>query len=420
MESIGQTPERIGEMILVVEDSPTQAAQLRYILEKHHYSVSVAGSGSAALAMIEAKKPALIISDIVMPEMDGYELCRRIKTHDDHCDIRIILLTSLSDPQDVIRGLACGADNFITKPFVEKHLVSRVSYLLENRYELQDCAALPELKIIFAGKEFAITSSRHQILDLLLSTYEAAILKNYELIGARDELSELNDQLESANLDLKAFNAMVSHDLCQPLNNVITACQAVEILNRDKLDGQSKDLLRVAIDGVNRMGDLIRVLLRFSHSAQSELCRTMVDLGNIASDITANLGLTEPERHVTIKIAEGVMANGDPELLKVVLENLIGNAWKYTGEQSQALIEFGSTEIDGTTAYFVRDNGPGFSMAKAEEIFVPFKRLPGTTGFKGHGIGLATVERIIRRHEGKVWAEGQPGIGAAFYFTLNP
>jgi len=420
MEPIGKMPEHIGEMILVVEDSPTQAAQLRYILGKHHYSVSVAGSGKAALAMIEEKKPALIISDIVMPEMDGYELCRRIKMHDNHCNIRIILLTSLSDPQDVIRGLACGADNFITKPYGEEQLVSRISYLLKNRYDQQDCAALPELKINFAGKEFAITSSRHQILDLLLSTYEAAIRKNNELISARDELSELNDQLESANQDLKAFNSMVSHDLCQPLNNVITSCQAIEVLNRDKLDEDSKGLLKIAIEGVNRMGNLIRTLLRFSHSSHSELRRVMVDLGKIARDITADLRLTDPERHVAIKIAEGVMANGDPELLKVVLENLFSNAWKYTGEQSQALIEFGSVEIDGTTAFFVRDNGLGFSIADAEEIFVPFKRLPGTTEFKGHGIGLATVERIIRRHNGKVWAEGQPGIGAVFYFTLNP
>jgi two-component system, sensor histidine kinase and response regulator len=355
-----------------------------------------------------------------MPEMDGYELCRHIKTRDDCRNVPVILLTSLVDPQDVIRGLACGADNFFTKPYNEEYLLSRVSDMLANRHHDQENHALPGLEITFGCQTYLITSSRRQILDLLLSTYEAAIRKNNELVSARDELSELNEQLKSANQEMKAFNYTVSHDLCQPLNNIIVACQAIEILNRDILDGESKELLKVAIDGVSRMGDLISTLLRFSHSAHSELHRVMVDLGKIARVTAADLRLTEPERQVTFKIAEGVMANGDPELLKVVLENLIGNAWKYTGGQRQALIEFGSAENNGTTVFFVRDNGPGFSMADAEELFVPFKRLPGMTGFKGHGIGLATVERIIRRHDGKVWAEGQPGSGAVFYFTLNP
>jgi signal transduction histidine kinase len=419
MMGIGESiPNNIHEKILVVEDSPTQAEQLRYILEKHHYSVSIAGSGNAALAMIEEEKPALIISDIVMPEMDGYELSRRIKSHDDHCDIRIILLTSLSDPQDVIRGLACGADNFITKPYVEKDLVSRISYLLKNRYKMQDCAALPELKINFAGKEFAITSSRHQILDMLLSTYEAAILKNNELLNARDELGVLNEQLTAANQKLAAFNYTVSHDLRQPLNSISAACQAIEMLSGDKLDEQNKMCLRIAIDGVKRMSNLIETLLKFSTSAHRDMRREMVHLDIIARKLAANLRMTEPERQVTFNIGEGLTANGDPELLYIVLENLIGNAWKYTCKQGQAVIEVGSAEKNGTTVFFVRDNGPGFSMAEADQLFVPFVRLPGTTEFKGHGIGLATVESIIVRHNGKVWAEGEPGKGATFYFTL--
>jgi signal transduction histidine kinase len=130
--------------------------------------------------------------------------------------------------------------------------------------------------------------------------------------------------------------------------------------------------------------------------------------------------MTEPERQVTFRIAEGLTAIGDPELLYIVLDNLIGNAWKYTGRQKQAVIDLGSTEHNGTTTYFVRDNGPGFSMADAEKLFIPFNRLPGTAEFIGHGIGLATVDRIIRRHNGKLWAEAVPGSGATFYFTLHP
>jgi light-regulated signal transduction histidine kinase (bacteriophytochrome) len=320
----------------------------------------------------------------------------------------------------VIRGLECGADNFITKPYVEEHLVSRISYLLKNRYELQDCTAFSELKIDFEGKEFAITSSRHQILDMLLSTYEAAIQKNNELISVRDELSALNGQLTAANQELATFNYTVSHDLRQPLNSISAACQAIEMLSGDKLDEENKMCLKIAIDGVRRMSELIETLLRFSNSAHSVMRRELVHLDTVARVLAANLRKAEPERQVTFNIAEGLSADGDPELLYIVLENLIGNAWKFTGRQSGAVIELGSAEHNGTTAFFVRDNGPGFSMADAEKLFVPFKRLAGTTEFTGNGIGLATVERIILRHDGKVWAEGEPGKGATFYFTLHP
>jgi signal transduction histidine kinase len=194
-----RTSGNSGEKILIVEDSPTQAEKLCYMLEKNSYRVAVARNGKEALAMMSIAQPSLIISDVVMPEMDGYELCRRIKSHDEICNIRIILLTSLCDPLDVIRGLECGADNFITKPYDEAYLVSRIGYLLENRYEPQDCASLPGLKILFEGKEFAISSSRHQILDLLLSTYETAMQKNRELTNMRDEQKELNEQLKAAN-----------------------------------------------------------------------------------------------------------------------------------------------------------------------------------------------------------------------------
>jgi PAS domain S-box-containing protein len=185
-----------GELILIVEDSPTQAEQLRYILEKHRYRVSTAGSGDEALTIIGAEKPALIISDILMPGMDGYELCGRIKALDGLRTTPIILLTSLTDHRDVIRGLECGADNFITKPYDEEYLTSRISYLLVNRCQQQEPVSVHEMKTIFDGQEYVITSDRRQILDLLLSTYEAAIRKNTELIRARDQLQLINEQLE--------------------------------------------------------------------------------------------------------------------------------------------------------------------------------------------------------------------------------
>ncbi|MCM2358243.1 MAG: PAS domain S-box protein [Geobacteraceae bacterium] len=225
-------------------------------------------------------------------------------------------------------------------------------------------------------------------------------------------------ELETVNLELEAFNYTVSHDLRKPLTIINGYCQAIMELCGDKLDQQCKDYLRETYDGTLRMNQLIDTLLNFSRLAHCEIKPETVDLSAMAREITAALRVAEPQRRVTFAIAEEVTADGDPALLRVVLENLLGNAWKYTGKREEAVIEFGVTEIDGKPACFVRDNGAGFDMAYADKLFAPFQRLPGTDEFRGHGIGLATVERIIRHHGGKVWTEGEPGKGAIFRFTL--
>lgn len=224
--------------------------------------------------------------------------------------------------------------------------------------------------------------------------------------------------LEAANRELEAFNYTVSHDLRKPLTIINGYCQAILVMFADNLNPQCKEYVREIYDWTLRMNGLIDALLRFSHLSHSELHRETVDLSGIAHMVADDLQLAEPGRRVRFEIAREKTAHGDPNLLRVVLENLIGNAWKYTARTEEAVIEFGQTEIDERPAWFVRDNGEGFDMAYADKLFVPFQRLPGTDEFKGHGIGLATVERIIRRHNGRVWAEGEPGRGATFYFSL--
>jgi light-regulated signal transduction histidine kinase (bacteriophytochrome) len=166
------------------------------------------------------------------------------------------------------------------------------------------------------------------------------------------------------------------------------------------------------------MNQLIDTLLNFARLAGVEPRRDRIDLSGLAQRVAMELQLTEPERRITFRIDEGLSVIGDANLLGVVMENLLGNAWKYTGKREEAVIELGREEIDGNRVYFVRDNGSGFDMAHVDKLFIPFQRLPGTEEFKGHGIGLATVERIIRRHGGRIWAEGEPGKGATFYFIL--
>jgi light-regulated signal transduction histidine kinase (bacteriophytochrome) len=265
--------------------------------------------------------------------------------------------------------------------------------------------------------EAVATASRQECYVAVIDITERRQLEEkVEILNS--ELAKHVAELEAANIELEAFNYSVSHDLRNPLTAINSYCQVVEELCGNKLDDRCREYIREMYEGTLRMNRLIDTLLDFSRITRVEIRHDKVDLSKMAEDVVTGLKVTEPERRVTFRIAEGIVADGDAGLLRVVLDNLIGNAWKYSGSQEEAVIEFGVADIDGRPACFVRDNGPGIDMAYAEKLFLPFQRLPGTNEFRGHGIGLATVERIIKRHGGKVWAEGEPGRGACFYFAL--
>ena len=192
------TMMRPGEKmeILIVEDSPTQAERLKFILEQRDYAVLVANNGRQALENLATQQPGLLNSDVVMPEMDGYQFCNALKADSRTEKLPVILLTSLTDPVDVIKGMECGADNFIFKPYDENYLLTRITYFLANKNLRESELTRMGVEVYFAGRKFFITSDRLQILNLLLSTYEAAVNKNRELSAARDELRHLNLSLE--------------------------------------------------------------------------------------------------------------------------------------------------------------------------------------------------------------------------------
>ncbi len=235
---------------------------------------------------------------------------------------------------------------------------------------------------------------------------------------AKEKIEQLNIELAAANRELEAFNYTVAHDLRKPLTAVNGYCQILREVCSDKLDEECRGYIQEAYDGTWRMNRLIDTLLNFSSLTQIEPRRETVDLSGVAQAVATELAQAEPARQVEFRITEGISVIGDANLLRVVLDNLLGNAWKFTAIREEALIEFGVTQFDGKPACFVRDNGAGFAIADAEKLFVPFQRLQGAEEFKGFGIGLATVARIIERHGGRIWAEGEVGKGAIFYFTL--
>jgi PAS domain S-box-containing protein len=222
----------------------------------------------------------------------------------------------------------------------------------------------------------------------------------------------------AANHELEAFSYSVAHDLRAPLRSIDGFSQALLEDYGDKLDEDGHDHLKRVRAAAQRMAQLIDDLLGLSRVTRTELHRTEVDLSAIANEIADNLRKAHPGRTVTFLIADGLVANADARLVSVLLENLIGNAWKFTARRASATIEVGSSNVDGEVAFFVRDDGAGFDMAYASKLFTAFQRLHSRAEFDGTGIGLATVMRIVRRHGGRVWAEGAVDRGATFWFTL--
>lgn len=246
-----------------------------------------------------------------------------------------------------------------------------------------------------------------------------------EILKREDELKRSHDDLElqaielrAVNTELEAFNYSVSHDLRSPLRSLDGFSQALLEDYTNKLDAQGIDYLQRIRAASQKMAQLIDDLLNLSRLTRSKMDFETVYLSGLAQAVAVELKKSEPERQVEFDIEKGLVVNGDKRLLRILLENLLGNAWKFTGNNPKTRIEFGVTQVDSKLAYFIRDNGAGFDMTYADKLFSAFQRLHSPSEFQGSGIGLATVQRIINRHGGQVWAEGAVEQGATFYFTL--
>lgn len=251
-----------------------------------------------------------------------------------------------------------------------------------------------------------------------------------ERVRAQKEIHQLNVTLErrvaertaaldASNTELEAFSYSVSHDLRAPLRSIDGFSRIVMDDYHDKLDADGRDHLTRIRAAAKQMGRLIDDLLKLARVSRAALHRERVDLSALARAVVAELRQSEPGRVVDVVVQGDLMARGDPTLLRVALDNLLGNAWKFTGKRDAAHIVFGAQQQDGETTYFVRDDGAGYDPTYADKLFGAFQRLHSTAEFSGTGIGLATVQRIIRRHGGRIWAEGQVNLGATFFFTLG-
>jgi two-component system, NtrC family, sensor kinase len=394
-EAVG--PSSLGLCkILAVDDNETYLHALADALRGEGYEVVLAHSGEEALELLAEEAVDCILLDLMMPGIGGQETCRRIKAAPVVRDIPLIMLTARGDREAMLEGLGAGADDYIAKSAETDVLKARVRAQI-RRKQFED-------------------ENRRVREELLRSELDATTARAaHQLAETRRVLVE---ELELKNQELEAFSYSVSHDLRAPLRSIDGFSEALLEDYGDLLDDRGRDYLRRVRAASQRMAELIDDLLLLSRVTRADLHREPLELAALARQVFAELVRSAPERNVELTIADDMPANGDPRLLRVVLENLLGNAWKFTSERPLAHIVLGRSQLAGEPTYYVRDDGAGFDMTYAARLFRPFQRLHPESRFPGTGIGLATISRIVTRHGGRVWAEGTPGEGAVFWFTL--
>lgn len=375
MTPVGAQEERVEVRqtvkLLLVDDHPENLLALEAILEAPGQELVLARSGSEALRHLLHADFAAIILDVMMPEMDGFETAALIRQRERSRYTPIIFLTALGRSEEALfRGYDVGAVDYLVKPIVPAVLKSKVAVFVQLK-------------------------------------------RQSELLESKN--IELNAMIH----ELEAFSYTVAHDLRAPLARIDGFSQALLELQNDRLDDEGKRYLHRVRAGTQRMCRLVDDLLMLSQVTRVEMRRERVDLSAMARFIVADLRQRDPDRDVEFIIHPNLNASGDATLLNSALFNLFDNAWKFTGKHPTARIEFGEIE-QGEPVFFLRDDGAGFDMASSDRLFQAFQRLHSTAEFAGSGVGLATVARIIKRHGGRLWAEGALEKGATFYFSLTP
>ncbi len=382
--------------ILTVDDSATYLHGLADELREEGYDVILAGSGKEALELLEVQSVDCILLDLLMPDLSGKETCQIIKKRAIWRQIPLVILTAVEEAQALVEGINAGADDYVPKSSDFKVLKARV------RAQLR----------------------RKQFEDENHSIHEKLLAKELEVAEAKasQEIAEtrasLMDELERKNRELETFTYSVSHDLRAPVRALHGFTQMLLEDFSGQLPPKAQEYLGKVREAAIRMGNLVEALLQLSRLDRAQLNCELVDLSQMARAITGELQQSEPKRHVNFVIEDGLVAEADPNLTRVLLDNLMGNAWKFTRKEPHARIEVGTSPKQAIMTYFVRDNGAGFDMAYADKLFAPFQRMHRDVDFPGTGIGLATVRRVVERHGGRVWAESKVGQGATFSFTL--
>jgi chemotaxis response regulator CheB/two-component sensor histidine kinase len=457
---------RAGEGILIVEDSPTQAYKLKRFLLESGFMVRVAKDGVDGLAQAEELLPRLIISDVSMPRMDGFTLCRQIKQDARLKAIPVMLLTALTNPEEILEGLSAGADNYLTKPWDGAHLLEAVQRVLQAGEEAE--AVEGGIEVTFAERSYTITSSRRQVLDLLLVTYQKAVKQNRELMDNHLELKMLNSrlvdqaarleminqnlqaeiserrrietaqaetlrELQVANRELNDFAYIISHDLKAPFRAIGSLTSWLSSDYADRLGDEGGELVKLLQGRADRLNGLIDALMEYVRVTRLNEELQEVDLNRVVTRVIKNL---KPPEEMEISIESPLpVIRFEPRRAEQIFHSLLENAVRYmdkrlgiiriacVGEAADAA-GVGAAEEQllpgggGWWHFRVSDNGPGIEEGHFEKIFAVFQTLQARDNQESSGMGLALVRKIVGKFAGRVWVESQVGQGSTFHFTL--
>ena len=360
--------------LLIVDDEAAQAEALRETLQDHGYVAVACNSAEDGLAALRDESFDLLLTDLMMPGTDGIALLREALRHDP--TLVGIIMTGAGTIPSAVEAMQSGALDYILKPF-------KLS------------AILPVLSRALAVRKLRL---------------ENAALER--------QIRERSAELEAVNVELNAFTRSVSHDLRTPLIAVIGLAELVVMSHGAALPAEARAWIEQIHSSGQQMNRLIDDLLRLSRLGQQALKVELVDLAALAKDCAAEVTRTQPQGNVELVIGPLREASVDPSLLRQVFLNLLSNAFKFTSRKAQPRIEVGSVGEGDAEAFFVRDNGSGFDMARADRLFGAFQRLHSAAEFAGTGVGLSIVQQIVQRHGGRVWADAKVDEGAAFFFTL--
>ena len=404
--------------ILMVDDRRENLQSMAAVLEDLGEEVVTAGNGREALRLLMQRDFAVILMDVRMPELDGLATAKMIRSRPATQHTPIIFITAHDQDQvEVELGYALGAVDFIMKPIKPDILRAKVSVFIDLFRKNQ------EISHLNARLEQRV-NERTEALRQVNRSLEAEINERKRI---EEKIRRLNEELEErvrartlelelANRDLESFSYSVSHDLRGPARRINTFTKILLERYLTDIDGDGQVYLRRISASSRRMEQTIDDMLRLSLAAHNELQRRDVDLSAMATQIMRELEAAEPLNEVETHVAPHLVAYADPKLLRMALDNLLDNAWKYSSRREHPRIEFGLEQVESEPAFFVKDNGVGFDASEGEKLFNPFRRLHAD--YEGTGVGLAIVKRVISRHGGRVWARAAVDQGATFYFTL--
>jgi signal transduction histidine kinase len=449
--------------ILIVEDSPTQAEKLRLLLDTHGYRTHIATDGRTALEAVRTRQPRLVLSDIMMPEMDGYALCSAIKNDPASHGIPVILLTSLIDPRDIVRGLESGADNFIRKPYVDAYLLTRIEHVLMNQQLRRNQNFEIGIALFLGGQKHFINAERQQILDLLISTYEQAVIVNEELAARERQVNELNVrlsrhaaqleatskeiarqnmELEQANRMKSEFLANMSHELRTPLNAIIGFSEAMMHGLTGDLSAPQREYINDIFEGGTHLLSLINDILDLSKIEAGKMTLEL-EQTDLRALLESSLGMLKEKASagrivLRAEIEDVGAVQTDRRKTRQIVYNLLSNAVKFTPEGGTVALrmrriaredivadsDFRAGEPDPRYRDFVEirvaDTGIGIGHDDLQRLFKPFVQLDSSLSrkFEGTGLGLALVLQLVVLHGGMLAVNSERGRGSEFLVWL--